>query len=137
MNAALHGSEDGVIVRSPSGGYSESHVPVSHEEQFVLTQHLQHKVLVAGADTDAAGVRRKGGVSRLRARLSRWYLGHDIAKPTAQELEAAAHHGSHGGHGSLNGVGPDGHAVDGVAVEGRELDGPRHGAGADKAGLHH
>ncbi|HSO68949.1 MAG TPA: ubiquinol-cytochrome c reductase cytochrome b subunit [Arachnia sp.] len=132
---ALHGSEDGVIVRSPSGGYSESHVPVSHEEQFVLTQHLQHKVLVAGAETDAAGVRRKGGVSRLRARLSRWYLSHDIAKPTALELEAAAHHGSPG-H-STNGVGPDGHAVDGVAGVGRELDGPRHRAGADKAGLHH
>ena len=136
---ALHGSEDGVIVRSPGGGYSEAHLPVPHDEQFVLTQHLQHKVLEVTPDTDAAGVRRKGGVTKLRARLSRWYLGHDIPKPTAGELAAAAHHGAHGSHGhehSLNGDGVDG-------VDGHELDGPRHGsevgvgAGADKAGLHH
>ena len=85
---------------------------------------------------DTAGVRRKGGVSKLRAQLSRWYLGHDIAKPTAGELTAASHHGAHGSHGpSINGDGVDGH----------ELDGPRHGSeagvgagsGADKAGLHH
>ena len=135
---ALHGSEDGVIVRSPGGGYSEAHLPVPHDEQFVLTQHLQHTPLEVTSQTDAAGVRRKGGVTKLRARLSRWYLGHDIPKPTAGELTAAAHHGAHGSHGhehSLNGDGVDG-------VDGHELDGPRHGsevgvgAGADKAGLH-
>ena len=127
------------LVRSPGGGYSEAHLPVPHDEQFVLTQHLQHTPLEVTSQTDAAGVRRKGGVTKLRARLSRWHLGHDIPKPTAGELTAAAHHGAHGSHGhehSLNGDGVDG-------VDGHELDGPRHGsevgvgAGADKAGLHH
>ncbi|WP_040284601.1 cytochrome b [Tessaracoccus massiliensis] len=95
---ALHGSEDGVIVRSPVGGYSEAHVPVPADEQFTLTQHLQHQPLVAGGDTDASGVARKGGISNLRSRLSRWYLGHEIAKPTAAEIEAAHHHGDHDDH---------------------------------------
>ncbi len=93
----LHGSEDGMIVRSPEGGYSEAHLPVSKEEEFLLTQHLQHKVLEQGHDTDARGVqRKKGGVGRLQARLSRWYLGHDIPKATASEIEAAHNHGAHG-----------------------------------------
>lgn len=139
---ALHGSEDGVIVRSPSGGYSEAHVPLPHDEQFVLTQHLQYPVLEAGTDTDAAGVKRKkDGVSKLRARLSRWYLGHDIAKPTAGELAAASHHGAHGheldgvdGHG-INGESLDGESLDGAGV--REVEGARHGAGDERAGLHH
>lgn len=135
---ALHGSEDGVIVRSPDGGYSEGHLPLSHEEQFLLTQHLQHRVLEPGAETDASGVRRKkGGVSKLRARLSRWYLGHDIAKPSAAELAAAAHHGSHSAHAVEDGHGAAG--VDGAGING--IEGPRHGAdaghGPERAGLHH
>ncbi|SDY32609.1 menaquinol-cytochrome c reductase cytochrome b subunit precursor [Tessaracoccus flavus] len=89
---ALHGSESGVIIRTPEGRYYEDHLPLSHDEQFVLTQHLQHKPLVAGGSTDASGVARRGGISKLRARLSRWYLGHEIAKPTAAEIEAAHHH---------------------------------------------
>ena len=88
----LHGSESGIIERDPSGTYSEAHVPVSHDEQFLLTQHLQHRPLEVGGDTDADGLPRKGGVSKLRSRLSRWYLGHEIAKPTAAEIEAAHHH---------------------------------------------
>lgn len=89
---ALHGSESGVINRSSEGGYSEPHVPVSHDERFTLTQHLQHKALEADGDTDANGVARKGTVSRLRARLSRWFVGQDIAKPTADEMTDAEHH---------------------------------------------
>ena len=93
---ALHGSESGVIVRSPEGAYSEDHLPLHHDEQFALTQHLQHKPLEAGGDTDAAGVAKKGGVSKFRAAASRWYLGHEIAKPTSDEIADAAHHGDHG-----------------------------------------
>ena len=92
---ALHGSEDGVIVRSREGGYSEAHVALPVDEQFTLTQHLQHEPLEIESGTDARGVRRKGGVSSLRARFSRWYLGHDIRKPSAGELADAAHHGAH------------------------------------------
>ncbi|MFT3889280.1 MAG: cytochrome b N-terminal domain-containing protein [Arachnia sp.] len=92
---ALHGSEDGVIVRSREGGYSEKHVPLPADEQFALTQHLQHEPLEIGSGTDASGVRKKGGVSPFRARISRWFLGYDIRKPSTEELSDAAHHGSH------------------------------------------
>ena len=92
---ALHGSEDGVIVRSREGGYSEDHVALPVDEQFTLTQHLQHEPLEVESGTDARGVRRKGGNSKLRARLSAWYLGRDIRKPSAAELADAAHHGTH------------------------------------------
>lgn len=100
---ALHGSEDGVLVRSPEGGYSESHVPVTLDEEFTLTQHLQHKPLEESPDTDGSGVAKKRKVGPIRARLSRWYLSQDIAKPTHEELAEAAEHGSHAelgdGHG--------------------------------------
>ncbi len=91
----LHGSEDGVIVRSPAGGYGEGHVPVPVDEQFTLTQHVQHTPLEAGPTTDGSGVAREAEVGGFRARVSRWFLGHDIAKPTTAELDAAAHHGDH------------------------------------------
>lgn len=89
---ALHGSESGEIIRTPEGRYYEDHVPLSPEEQFTLTQHVQHKVLEADETTGPGGVKRKAKVSPFRARLSRWYLGREIAKPTAEEIAAAEHH---------------------------------------------
>lgn len=89
----LHGSESGVIVRSPDGGYTESHAPLSPAETFSLTQHPQLPALAEAPSQDAQGVRTKGrGIGRLRARLSRWYLEGTITKPTAAEIAAAAHH---------------------------------------------
>ncbi len=89
---ALHGSETGVIFRSPEGSYSEPHVPLSADEQFTLTQHHQYTPLELGRDTDANGMPIKQSVSPWRARLSRWYLGHDVPKPTAEQIAAAHHH---------------------------------------------
>ncbi|RMB60259.1 cytochrome bc1 complex cytochrome b subunit [Tessaracoccus antarcticus] len=89
----LHGSESGIISRAPDGGYSEPHLPISVDEQYTLTSHLQHAVLEAGPTADENGIRIKQKVSPLRARLSRWFLEHDAAKPTAAELEEAASHG--------------------------------------------
>ena len=91
---ALHGSESGLISRAPDGGYSEPHLPISRDEQFLLTQHLQHSPLEISPTTDASGIRIKQKVSPLRARLSRWYLRHDAVKPTAEQLAAAANHGA-------------------------------------------
>ena len=95
----LHGSEDGVIMRSPVGSYGEAHVPISQEEAYTTTQHLQRTPLEAADGTDAAGVAgKKGRISALRARASRWYLGAEVPKPTAAEIEAAAsHHGDDAG----------------------------------------
>lgn len=92
--AVLHGSESGIIVRSPEGGYSEPHVPLSTDEAFTLTQHRQYAVLEETPSEDEHGVRLKGKgrVSGLRAKLSAWYLGDDIPKPSRAEIEAD-HHG--------------------------------------------
>ena len=93
--AVLHGSETGIIERSPDGGYSEPHVALSHDETFTLTQHRQYDVLEATPQTDVHGVRIKGkGISPLRARLSAWYLGDDVRKPSHSELEADHGHGT-------------------------------------------
>ncbi|WP_394277878.1 cytochrome bc complex cytochrome b subunit [Luteococcus sp.] len=81
----LHGSESGIIVRDPSGHYSEAHVPVSHDEAFTLTQHKQYDMV--DTDDDAP-------VSKKRARASRFLVGDEIVKPTAEEIEDAHHHGA-------------------------------------------
>ena len=43
-------------------------------------------------DIHGVRIKDKDGVSRLRAKVSAWYLGDDIAKPTRHEIEAD-HHG--------------------------------------------
>ncbi|TRY18840.1 ubiquinol-cytochrome c reductase cytochrome b subunit [Tessaracoccus rhinocerotis] len=92
----LHGSETGIIQRSPGGGYSEPHLPIHENEKFLLTQHVQRQPLEVSPDTDENGVRISQEVSSTRARLSRWYLGHDVPKPTAAEIAEADHHGEDG-----------------------------------------
>ncbi|MBK8447593.1 MAG: cytochrome bc complex cytochrome b subunit [Micropruina sp.] len=110
----LHGSETGIIERSPDGGYSEPHAPIHIEEKYTLTQHVQNTALQITPETDGHGVLEKGaGVSRLRALMSRWFHGGAIEKPTAAQIEAADHHAD--GHGA------DGHAVDGHDADGHEL----------------
>ena len=90
----LHGSESGVIVRDVDGNYTEGHAPISEEEAFALTQHKQHAPLEASPTEDEHGVRIKDpkAVSGLRARLSAWFVGDDIAKPTAGEIADSHHH---------------------------------------------
>lgn len=95
--AVLHGSESGIIERSPDGGYSEPHVPLGPDEAYTLTQHLQYRPLAESETLDSNGVLTgQKPVSALRARLSRWYSGQDIPKPTVEEL----HHG-HDEHKAL------------------------------------
>lgn len=79
----LHGSESGIIERSPDGGYSEAHVPVDVDEAYTLTQHKQYDMLEEGEE----------GVSKRRAKASRFLVGDEIAKPTAEEIEESHHHG--------------------------------------------
>ncbi|MBK8463426.1 MAG: cytochrome bc complex cytochrome b subunit [Nigerium sp.] len=91
----LHGSESGILVRSQIGGYSEPHVPISVDEAFTLTQHRQYTPLEATPTEDEHGVKLKGPgtVSGLRAKLSAWYSGYDVAKPTAAQIAESHHHG--------------------------------------------
>ncbi|GAB3817868.1 cytochrome bc complex cytochrome b subunit [Tessaracoccus terricola] len=88
----LHGSETGIIHRSPGGGYSEPHLPIGQDEKFLLTQHIQRKPLEVSAEADENGVQIPQEVGGFRARMSRWYLGHDVPKATAQEIADSEHH---------------------------------------------
>ncbi|RRD45758.1 cytochrome bc complex cytochrome b subunit [Tessaracoccus sp. OH4464_COT-324] len=88
----LHGSESGEIVRTPEGRYYEDHVPLSDEEAFALTQHAQYPVVEANDGTSPDGVAGPVKVSKWRAALSKWYLGHDIPKPTGEEIADAHGH---------------------------------------------
>jgi len=91
----LHGSSTGILVRQPDGGYTEAHAPITQAEAFTLTQHPELPALDQSETTDDRGVRQSGKkTSRLRARLSRWYADGRIAKPSAEEITDAAHHGA-------------------------------------------
>ena len=89
----LHGYETGVIVRAPDGGYSELHAPINPEHAYQLTTQARREPLQLTEAPDSNGIPappdRK---DRLRARLSRFWFADDIEKPTAAELEEAAHH---------------------------------------------
>lgn len=89
----LHGSETGVLVRTPEGGYYEPHAPITTDAAFTLTQHPELDVLDRSDGLDENGIVVKGNkVSKTRARLSRWFLADNLAKPTAEEIEEAHHH---------------------------------------------
>jgi ubiquinol-cytochrome c reductase cytochrome b subunit len=101
----LHGRESGVIMVSPEGEYSEVHATTPREEAFELTHHRRQVPVELEPETDENGIpapRRR--VERVRARLSSFYFGDVVQKPTVQELEAA----SHDGHAAI--TEGDGHA---------------------------
>jgi ubiquinol-cytochrome c reductase cytochrome b subunit len=95
-NRVLHGSETGVIVRTPDGRYFEDHVPISDDEAFTLTQHPAYPKLEPSPSQDAAGLAVKPDVSKLRSRVRNWYVKADVSKPTSTEIAEAHHHGDHG-----------------------------------------
>jgi ubiquinol-cytochrome c reductase cytochrome b subunit len=89
----LHGYETGVIMRSPDGAYSEIHGAIEGDKAYYLTTHERRELAEAPAAEDASGVRAPGrGMGRMRARLSRFWYGADVAKPTRDELEQAHSH---------------------------------------------
>ena len=92
----LHGYETGVIVRSPDGEYTEIHRPIDPISAYNLTTHEQSTPLELPAREDANGVTApKQGKERVRAKLSQFWYGDDVVKPTRQELDEAAHHMEH------------------------------------------
>lgn len=130
----LHGYETGVIMRSPEGAYSERHLPIAEDEAFYLTSHEPQPVYELPAETDLNGVaNREVRLMRLRARLSKYWFGDNVARPTREELEAARLHAQHelaehdaDGHQHLPAGGYTGqHELDGHAADGHQFDG-RH-----------
>ncbi|WP_020573339.1 cytochrome b [Actinopolymorpha alba] len=100
----LHGTESGIVMRLPHGEFIEVHKPLPMEQAYELAAHDRQEPLDIGAGVDHNGVEAPNRrILRLRARVSRFWFGDAVQKPTAGELEAAHTHG-HGhddGHGEL------------------------------------
>ncbi|GHJ58107.1 cytochrome bc1 complex cytochrome b subunit [Nocardioides sp. OK12] len=123
----LHGYETGVIMRSPEGGYSERHLPITPSSAYTLTARDRDEMWTPEAETDENGVRTPGGrLSGLRAKLNKLWYADNVQKPTAAELEEAHHHAEHEHElqAPMEGHSADGHQFDGHhAVEGETLRG--------------
>jgi quinol---cytochrome-c reductase cytochrome b subunit len=105
----LHGYETGVIIRTPEGAYAEIHLPLSDERSYTLLAHENQPPLEIPAREDENGVvAPKQGKERVRARLSQFWYADDVVKPTAAELEEAAHHDHDVEHAASDGH-PDDH----------------------------
>ena len=97
----LHGYETGVIVRSPDGGYSEKHLPISESTAYVLTAARdREEVYSSNGAADEAGVAAPGGkvaevANKVRSKLSEVMYADNVQKPTAEELHEAQHHAEH------------------------------------------
>ncbi len=121
----LHGYETGIIMRSPEGGYSEKHLPISETEAYELTARDRDEVYAIEAPVDENGVPRpQSRMEKLRAKLSTLWFADNVQKPTAAELEEAHHHAEeeHELQAAMDGHSADGHQFDGMhAVEGEQL----------------
>ncbi|MDR7360576.1 cytochrome bc1 complex cytochrome b subunit [Nocardioides marmoribigeumensis] len=122
----LHGYETGVIMRSVDGGYTERHAPITLDEAYTLTARPREQIYAGSPETDANGVRAKGArtLDKVRARLSKYWFGDNVQKPTLQELEDAHHHAE-----LEPGWGEPDKAL--VAADGHQYDG-RHEMGDDE-----
>ena len=100
-NRILHGYETGIIERSPDGGYSERHAPLSVPSQFVLTSRT--------TACRCSRRRRRSTPTVCRPRTAGWrscgpgsakfYYHGAVDKPTEQDVEHAAEHlAEHDGH---------------------------------------
>ncbi|HET6627663.1 MAG TPA: ubiquinol-cytochrome c reductase cytochrome b subunit [Nocardioidaceae bacterium] len=135
----LHGYESGVIMRSPEGAYSERHLPIDPGEAYTLTARARDNVYEIPEGVDENGVPAPDDrKNKLRAKLSRFWFGSNIQKPTREELEESRHHAEHelalqsdghqhlpagdySGDYELDGTPADGHQFDGRSpIEGEE-----------------
>jgi ubiquinol-cytochrome c reductase cytochrome b subunit len=123
----LHGYESGIIMRSPEGGYSERHLPLSPAHAYKLTARDRDPEVLAELPSgpDANGVEPQGGLGArlagVRHRLRKMMYADNVQKPTVAELEEAHHHAEH--EHELQAP-MEGHPADG------HLEDPRHGAEA-------
>ena len=112
----LHGYETGIILRSPEGSYSERHLPISEAEAYTLTARDRDEVFEIPAGSDGNGVTAPRARSqKLRSKLSRFWFGSNVQKPTREELEAAHHHAD----SELALHSADAHPADGHQYDGR------------------
>jgi ubiquinol-cytochrome c reductase cytochrome b subunit len=92
----LHGRESGIIVRSPEGEFSEIHNPLDQGDRHKLTAHEVHRPLTLTEVTDANGVPApRLRQAKMRARMTRWYFGERIEKPSEEEYRESITSGHH------------------------------------------
>ena len=89
----LHGYESGRILRLPHGEFVEVHQPLNEKELAVISSKPDTAVLPAPEKSDTDGVRNpRYLVHSLRHRLSAFFYGDNIPRPTAEEIESGQHH---------------------------------------------
>ena len=114
----LHGYETGIIMRSPEGGYSERHLPISPSRAYTMTARDRDEVPALEAETDANGVPAPHTRSqKVKSKLQTLMYADNVQKPTPEELEEAHHHVEH--ENALQ-AGLD-HAADGHQFDGHHL----------------
>jgi ubiquinol-cytochrome c reductase cytochrome b subunit len=91
----LHGRETGQIVRLPHGEFIEIHAPVNEVEKVKILSKVDVSPLPLPLAHDTQGVAQRGLVfKRLQAKVSNFFYGDNVPKPTAAEIaEAEAHMG--------------------------------------------
>ncbi|MDO5494383.1 MAG: cytochrome bc complex cytochrome b subunit [bacterium] len=91
---ALHGLPTGRIVQTEDGAMHAVHRPLDPHELWTLVSYESNAPLESVAEVNAHGVERKPEVSKLRARISRFFYEDRVEPVTPAELAAAhdAHH---------------------------------------------
>jgi ubiquinol-cytochrome c reductase cytochrome b subunit len=94
----LHGYESGRVLRLPHGEFIEVHQPLNQKELAVISSKPDYPVLPAPQKADIDGVRNPNyRREMLRHKLSAFFYGDNIPKPTAAEIEAGQHHAAEQG----------------------------------------
>jgi ubiquinol-cytochrome c reductase cytochrome b subunit len=91
----LHGRETGQILRLPHGEFIEIHAPINEVEKAKILSKVDIAPLPLPQSHDAQGVaQRRLGIKRLQAKVSKFFYGDNVPKPTAAQIaEAEAHMG--------------------------------------------
>ena len=119
----LHGYETGIIMRSPEGGYSERHAPLSPARQYTLTARDRDPAvnMELGSGPDANGMEPHGGIAArlagIQHRMRRLMYADSVQKPTEAELDASHHHADHELEAPMEGLQSEGQ-FDGHHVQG-------------------
>jgi ubiquinol-cytochrome c reductase cytochrome b subunit len=117
-------------MRSPEGGYSERHLPLSPARAYTMTVRDRDPDVLAELDgaPDVNGVEPRGGIAArlaaVRHRLRTLMYADNVQKPTLDELEEGHHHAEHEHElqAPMEGLAADGHQFDGHhLVEGEKL----------------
>jgi ubiquinol-cytochrome c reductase cytochrome b subunit len=112
----LHGYETGIIMRSPEGGYSERHLPISDGAAYTITARDVDEIAEEPHAFDAYGVRTPGlRGKRVRAQLSKAMFQDNVQKPSPEEL---AHGHDEAAHEAELEAGLD-HSAEGHQFDGR------------------